>query len=560
MAFLKKFAVKINIQTVLVALCILAVCVGTQQMQTVAWNAWTFSLSRDSLGVLMAVILFTHYKWSDFKKYKIPYIIWSIAGLLACIIIVPIAFERRSGYLKADTVVIAAGIFLMGYCVIHTFISFFIEKHRPKFYLPLLIIWIVMMVLMIFSRSDYLWPECYFVLFLCYYLTPQTPEQRRNVTTGLIDGMILGFILIQGHSLLCRPYDRLYYQGNFCNANQNSTFLCMCLGAILAKILLVTREQKKKAVRIFYFLLAGSCCAFIFMTACRSGYIATFVVMLLFLIAYCRIREKKVFFRMGVLMISLFMAMLPVTYLAVRYIPTIHPHVLFYFQEGYSENWVHPWDARDSEKFITFEQMVKGALGRVDHLMNLVFHYNEQNEQSKTSDSEESAFLPAASDADYISSADVSDYAEETDPNKIPILADDVGESNTILIRYIIYRWYFTHLSLRGSPFDEQGFRLSKDHWIQNTHNIYLDYGINFGYPVMILFTVFIWWGIGRLYRQGCKKRDVEQLICLLIAVIPPVFGMFEFAWGTGMIATVSFYMAFKEMFTVSQDDFSINK
>lgn len=531
MAFLKKNAAKINIQTVLVALCILAVCVGTQQMQTVAWNAWTFSFSRDSLGVLMAVILFTHYKWSDFKKYKIPYIIWSIAGLLACIIIVPIAFERRSGYLKADTVVIAAGIFLMGYCVIHTFISFFIEKYRPKFYLPLLIIWIVMMVLMIFSRSDYLWPECYFVLFLCYYLTPQTPEQRRNVTTGLIDGMILGFILIQGHSLLCRPYDRLRYLGNFCNPNQNCAFLCMCLAAILAKLLQVTGEKRKKVVWWFYFLLAEACLAFIFMTMSRSGYLSTFVVVLLFLAAYCRIRGKKIFFRMGLLFVSVFIAAMPATYLAVRYIPTIHPHVLFYFQEGYSEDWVHSWDARDSEKYISFQKMIKWVFKRFETIKG----ESSENSYSTGEKEQNRENIEVAADM-------------ETDPNKIPLLSMNESESD-ILVRKTIYEWYFKHLSLRGSPFDEQGFQLNEKHWIQNTHNIYLDYGINFGYPVMILFIVFSWWGIGRLLSQGLKRADVENLSCLLITVISLTFGLFS--WLGGLISIVPFYLAFKEMFTM---------
>lgn len=546
MSFLKKTAAKINIQTTLTALCILIVCVGTQQMQTVAWNAWSYDFSRDFLGVLMAVILFTHYKWSDFVKYKIPYIVWSVAAVLAGIFLIPAAFERRPDFLKADTVIIALGILLMGYCVIHTFISFFIEKYRPKFYLPLFIIWIVMMVLMIFSRSDYLWPECYFVMFLCYYLTPQTPVQRKNVITGLINGMILGFIVIQAHSLLFRPYDKLRYQGNFCNPNHNCMFLCLCLAAILAKILLVTREKRKKVIRIFYFLLAETCFSFIFMTICRTGYLTTFIIVLLFLAVYCRIMEKKVFFKMGLLLVSVFIAILPTTYLAVRYIPTIHPHVLFYFQEGYSENWVHSWDSRDSEKFITFEQMIKGALGRVEKLIGL-----RHNKQSKETDREERAFLLVASGADHIPSVGVSDYGEETDPDKIPVLTGDEPESNAILVRYIIYKWYFTHLSLRGMPYDEQGFQLTKDHWIQDTHNIYLDYGINFGYPVMILFTVFVWWGIGRLLRQGIKKTDVEKLACLLIVVVPPIFGLFEFAWGAGMISTVAFYMAFKEMFTV---------
>lgn len=541
MSFLKKAAAKINMQMALVALCITAVCVGTQQLMTVAWDAWSHDFSRDALGVLMAVILFTNYKWSDFVKYKVPYIIWSVVGVLAGIFILPIALERRPDFLKADTVIIALGIFLMGYCVIHTLITFFVEKYRPKFYLPLFVIWIVMLLLMIFSRSDYLWPECYFVMFLCYYLTPQTPEQRKNVTEGLINGMILGFILIQAHSLLFRPYDKLRYRGNFCNPNHNCIFLCMCLAAILAKILIVTKSNQKKIVRIFYFLLAGSDYAFIFMTMCRSGYLSAFLATILFLIAYCRVKGKKIFIRMGMLMAAIFVFMVPVTYLAVRYIPTIHPHVLYYFEEGYSEDWVHSWDPWDSEKYISFQDVLRWVFKRFEDVKGAL---EDLQNTGSTGRGEPVDLYPST----VLASTQTGAADIETDPDEIPALSDEEAK-NSLLVRKTIYEWYFKHLSFRGMPYDEQGFRLTKGHWIQDTHNIYLDYGINFGYPVMILFTVFIWWGIGRLLRQGWKKTDVEKLSCLLIAVIPPVFGMFEFAWGTGMISTVAFYMAFKEMF-----------
>lgn len=553
MEVLKKLRAKVNMQAAIVALCLLGVCVGTQQIQTVAWNTGIIESARDSLGVLMAVIIFTNYKWSDFVRYKIPYIIWSAAGILAGIFLIPIAFERRMDFLKADTIVIALGILLVGYCVIHTFISFFIEKYRPKFYRPLLVIWIVMMLLMIFSRSDYIWPECYFVLFLCYYLTPQTPEQRRNVTMGLIDGMILGFVLIQAHSLLFRPYDKLRYQGNFCNPNNNSLFLCLCLAAILAKILLITKMDRKKIVRIFYFLLAGSCYSFICMTMGRSAYLTVFVVTIFFLIAYCKIKKKKIFIRMGLLLVALFVVMLPVTYLAVRYVPTIHPHVLFYYQEGYSEDWVHSWDARDSEKFITFRQMLEGIFGRMAVLQDAGTKQGNSTKQDDSAEQDGSVAVsgpedskPAPADSD-ITGADADEM--QTDPERTPVLTVKEGQ-NPWLVRYTIYKWFVSHLSLRGMPYKDQGLQVTRVYWVQHAHNIYLDYGINFGYPVMILFTVFIWWGIGRLFRYGLKNDDMGKLGCLLIALIPPVFGMFEFAWGAGLLSTVAFYMTFKEIVT----------
>lgn len=550
MQFPKKIFHKINSQSLIVSLCIFAVCLGTQQMQTVAWNTGIIEFSRDALGVLMAVILFTNYKYGDFVKYKIPYIIWSVLGGASVMIITPLAIKHRIDFLKADTVIISLGIFLMGYCVIHTFISFFLEKHRPKFYLPLFIIWIIMLVLMIFSRSDYLWPECYFVLFLCYYMTPQTPVQRTNVTLGLINGMILGYIAIQAHALLCRPYDRVRYYGNFCNPNHNSAFLCLCLVAILAKILFITKANKHIVFKIFYFLLAGSCYSLICMTMCRSGYLSVFIATVFFLIAYCKIKKRKIFIRMGMLLVSIFVAMLPLTYLAVRYIPTIHPHVLFYFQEGYSTSRVHSWDERDSEKYVTFQQMLQGVMGRFGNIKRSL-----DDLQTTENNNLNTETLQIASSADYIPLAALAGIASEifdieANPNKIPALTNEES-SNSLIVRYTIYKWYFSHLSLRGMPYDEQGFQLTQSHWIQDTHNIYLDYGINFGYPVMILFIVFIWWGIGRLAVRGIRTADIEKAACLLIALIPPIFGLFEFAWGAGMISTVALYLAFKEMFVI---------
>ena len=97
-------------------------------------------------------------------------------------------------------------------------------------------------------------------------------------------------------------------------------------------------------------------------------------------------------------------------------------------------------------------------------------------------------------------------------------------------------------------PYDEQGFQLTEGYWVQSAHDIYLDYGINFGIPVMILFTVFIWYGIGRLIYNSCKQINVTKMSCLLITLVPPIFGLFEFAWGSGMLYTIAFYLCFSEM------------
>lgn len=547
MNFFKTKLTKDNIQNVVVALGFFAVCVATQQMQTVAWNTGIIEFSRDILGVVMALILMTHYKWSDILKHRIPYIIWSVLGLVLCIIFTPRAIAEREEYLTADTIIIAAGIFLMGYCLIYTGINILINKYRPKFYLPLFVIWIVMLILMIFSKSDYWWPECYFILFLSYYLTEQTPEQRTNAVKGMINGIILAFVAIQAHSLLFRPYDIVRYMGNFCNPSNTAIFLCICLSAIFAKILFLTKENGSKVIKVICFLLAGTCYSFICMTVSRSGYLTVFVTTIFFLLAYCKVTEKKVFVKMGALLVLLFVTLMPMTYLAVRYIPTIHPHVLFYYQEGYSEERVHSWDERNSPKYVSFSELMDVVLGRFGAMLPRQDDLSEE----KTTEAElisqpiESANVNP-SDA-VLSEDETSADKPETDPRKIPVLSEEEGK-NPLTVRYTIYKWFFTHMTLRGMPYDEQGFQLLENYWVQHAHNIFLDYGINFGYPVMILYIVFIWWGIGRLVKYGIRTKSTEKLSCLLIALVPVVFGLFEYAWGAGMISTVALYWTFKEM------------
>ena len=542
-----------NIQKWIVTLCFFVICIGTQQMQTQKWDSGRIELFRDLLGCLMPIIIFTNYKWRDIKKYKAPYIMWGALGFVSGVVLTPWLIRQRDSFLLADTIVIVLSVYLLGFCLIYTCIRFFIEKYRPMFFLPLFGIWLVMMVWMVFSKSDYLWPECYLVLFLCYYMTEQTADQRRNVLKGTVSGIVLAYMVIQAHALWCRPYDRPRYFGNFCNPNHNCMFLCICLAAIFGNILLVAKERKK-LWQVFYFLLACTCYSFIFMTGCRSGYLTTFVMTICFLISYCKLKAKWIFIRTGLLLVVLFLAMMPMTYYAVRYIPTIRPHVVFYFQEGYSEERVHSWDDRESDKFVSFEEMMQSVLGRFsnlqsayDNLFGGVKTPEIVSEDYKLASNVEMipiSILTAVNTSGLESTEDVL-LAE--DPDKIPAL-EYPDAHNALLVRYTIYNWYWTHLSLRGMPYNEQGFQLTADHWIQDTHNIYLDYGINFGWPAMVLFTIFIWWGIGRLAWKGLKTGEVEKFVALLFVIVPPVFGMFEFAWGAGTISTAVFYLCFKEI------------
>ena len=160
--------------------------------------------------------------------------------------------------------------------------------------------------------------------------------------------------------------------------------------------------------------------------------------------------------------------------------------------------------------------MVQNALGRFKETES---HYNQFFDQQQSNP--EVLLIRTASASPALPRAVLLQAGEILSSNKIPVLDSD-GD-NAFAVRYTIYKWYWDHLSLRGMPYDEQGFQLTADHWIQDTHNIYLDYGNNFGIPVMILFTVFIWYGIGRLIYNSYKQINVTKMACLLITLVPPL-------------------------------------
>ena len=169
-------------------------CGRQKRGQVVFENSLTDDIEtfRDMAGVLMAVIIMSHYKWEEFVAYKIPYAVWTGIGLVAGVLFVVLG--QSLAYFMNERVMVSLDVLLFGYVVIHTFISIVKEKKYPKLNRGMLGLWVVMMLLMIFSRSDYVWPFCYFIMFGCFYLTDFTEEEQEDLYQGIMNGVIFAFL------------------------------------------------------------------------------------------------------------------------------------------------------------------------------------------------------------------------------------------------------------------------------------------------------------------------------------------------------------------------------
>ena len=526
-------------QRIIATICFILLVICNQRLITVVWYQQNYFC--DCVGIIMAVLVMTSYRWADFVKYRLPYIIWSALCVIGLPVAVVIVSKTRG--LIPDNIILALCVFLWGICLIHTVIDLFIEKNRNRLFIPLFAVWAVMMFLMTIANTSYIWPGFYFFMFLIYYITPQKQGNRSEIYLGMLDGLVIGFILNQGFSLLFRPYDQVRYLGNFSNPNHNSLYMVIWLGAIYGRILLSIARKEKIVWRILLFVLSGIVHALNFMTACRTGFIAAIIVSILFVIGYCVIRHKKMFFRMGAAALLIFIVMTPVTYFAVRYFPLTNPYVVFYDFDNHNAHDVHRENKKDPANYVTFMQMLDSSLGR---LMDLVKKNNVNEVEAAETDN------MIAGEADGVQITEqtaelLTDMPADGAEQPRDYIYED--ENNTIAVRTTIYKWYLEHLTLRGVPNtpEYQGFQLTPGRWLQSPHNIYLFYGINFGIPVMILFAVLIVWGNIRTLINFFKRKDVLLIVVLLLSCIVPVFGMFEEAWGSGALSTTILYLTFRE-------------
>lgn len=508
-----------SVRRLVYTLCFLLFCVIDQRLKSLAG----MEIFRDLTGVGMAVIIMTHYRLEDFWKWKVPYLVWTAGWAIGT----SIAFFHRSDVADlGDWLAIVVDVVLFGYILVHTFIGVVIEKKYPKLNLKFGMVWLVMMILMISSRSTYIWPFCYLVMFGCFYLTDFTKVEQDELFQGMLDGIILGFFAMQGCCFLFRPYDEVRYKGAFNNSNLNAMFYLEILTAVFAKIIYVTRTRGSKWIKLYYWVGAGVVLSLELLTIGRTGWMTATVLSVVFCFFLKRHQIARRIWK-SLLALSLCVVLaFPVTFSAVRYLPAVFHHRVWFDWE-YRDYLVQSWDPWNSEKYIEIDEFFDAAVGRVlGGIRNLMEH---------------SPFLL------IVRAAGTGSSKED------PVLTPE-QRGDALLVRGSIYKYYFVHLNLRGHPYEEQGFYLFETYRVPHAHNIYLQYGTDFGIPVMILFAILILWGIflsGKQYRQRGKEQDAGFLMFFLVTAI---FGLLEYAWGTGSLNILTMFVAWRGVICLQND------
>ena len=515
---MKMFKFTYSVRRAVYTICFFAFCIIDQRSKTCSGLDGWLETFRDLTGIVMAVVIMSHYRLRDITRRKIPYLIWTAI----CLAGTPFAFlwgKNNMPFLN-DWVVVLLNVILYGYIFIHTFISTVAEKKHPVLNRRYLAVWLLMMLLMILSRSKYIWPATYLVMFGAFYLTDYSKEEQEDLFQGMLDGMILGFFVLQGLCFVFRPYDEVRYKGFFSNSNWNAIFYLEVLAAVFCKILWAIKVNAGRLVKLYYWAGAGAVLSFELMTIGRAGWLTAIVLIFGFIKFLVRMRPLQRWWKSLAVLCLCVVLTFPLCFGAVRYLPPVFHHPVWNWGE-WNEQRVHSWDPWDSEKYVDIDEYVDAALGRIYvSFTNLLEH---------------SPFLMKVNAA-----------GKNLPPNKIPVLSIEQAKDN-FLVRSTIYKYYFRHLNLRGHPYEEQGFQMHEEYWIGHAHNIFLQYGTDFGIPVMVLFAALILWGTAIQWKRFMEHGFVEHAAAWMYLLIPAVFGVFEYSWGVGSLSITMLFVAWRK-------------
>lgn len=470
-------------------------------------NIW--AAAANCTGLVMFAIIVSAYSVKDFmNRFNAIYTVLCAAAM----VFVHFHWQQHIGeYLWGQTQTAILNIWWIGMVVRLLFHRVIVEKTLPFKPGKIGWVWIIFMLLMIASVSQRWWPVWFLLMFGSFYLTKYTPQDRDALWDGMINGTILGFFCVQIYAYGFRHYDEVRYTGAFGNSNMAALYYLIIYVMCLAKLHVLEYKKAHKAWKIIYLIGAGGMLSFQIFTMCRTAWIASLVVTLVYGICVVkRIWKKKwhqVIARGSMLVLAVAFTFLPVYY-TIRWLPTILHYPVWYEGE-YSINKVHSFDPADSEKYVDLDEFLEQVLGRIINTL-------------RSADSANPFVLRAQA---------VENTYERVELVDVP-WADD-----SMTIRFTIYKAYLKDMTWYGHTADE-GY-----YWIGNSgyhswhaQNVWLQIAYYFGIPAGILLVMLsillLCRGTKQLERSSCPYRVIPLLVC----VVCFVFGLMEVVWNPGQL------------------------
>lgn len=507
---------------ILYTLCFVGFCVidqikgsATGRVQMTAVNC---------MGFLMAAIILSAYHWKDFLK--LPYFIWT--GLFAVGGIIAYQWGRTNYPYQGRWITAILNVGVYGYILIRLWYKFVMDKEKLRVNKVLFALWCVMLLCMLFSRNEAIWPLWFLVMFGSFYVTDYQPEVRKVLFDSMIDGLIVGFFLIQGAAFLFRPFDYIRYVGMYANANMNALFYAVVYCALLCKLCQLQAQNMNKILIFLVTLVTGMMLDFAFLTMGRAGLLTMMLSTVLFAVySAVTLCKKKIliFLYNSVGLVCIAIVCFPLVFGAVRYVPAYVHHPIW-FEGEYSAEKVNSMDPVNSDKYTDWDEFMESSVGRMLWFVN-------STQKEVTSKLKFSIIVHAA---ENVNMEQISQ----------PVLTEQDEINNPAIVRKTIFKYYADRINLFGHKSSENGFWLTETYYAPHAHNIILQLAYDFGIVSVAMFVGLASYMICVIGKNLTKKTNVDELpyilMMLLITVLLFSFGMLELDWNVGQNSVTLYF------------------
>lgn len=467
-------------------------------------------VANNCTGIVMMFIVFSGYKIKNFLT--VPNLIWTVLCVIFMAIL-PLHHRNHMGeYLLWQVETAVVNIWWLFIIIKHLAYHILLKKDMKVKINKLSIIWGSMMLLMFLSANDQnLWPLWFFLMFGAFFLTQYTQKDRESLWSGMVDGNIAGFFVLQIYAYGFRPYDTMRYSAYAGNSNIASLYYLIIYTICLFKLHQLQLKKAKIGYRIFYLLGAGGMLSFQFFTIGRTAWILSVLVTLLYGILVIKKiwkqKWKQVIAKGFIIIAFMAITFLPVFY-TCRWLPTVTTHRVWYGAEYFEDSRIHYGDPPTSEKYTELDEVLEAALGRIVSTLYGLESYN-----------------PFVLKVYAAEEAEIIDVLE-------PALIKDFS----LRVRLTIWKTYLENLTLFGHETLEGQYPIGDDGYISwHGHNLWIHIAFYYGIPTGILLLILsILLPIKNFQKMYEHKDKWYSIIPFFLCVIYFGYGLMESVWDVG--------------------------
>ncbi len=376
-------------------------------------------------------------------------------------------------------------------------------------------LWIGLMVWMLLAINEAIWPLWFLLMFGLFYTTEYSGEDRKALWDALLNGTILSFCMFQLFAFAFRPFDVVRYSGFYENCNTTAAYYMVVYALVLAKLHVLHMQKASWWRKLFYLLMAAALLVLQLMTMCRTSWIGSAVVTLVYgivVVGYLWRKWGQIIWRAMVLGILTLVLFLPI-FLAARWLPTLSHYRVWYPAE-YSPYKVHSYDPPNSEKYIELDEFLEALLGRIGGSLEKL----------------------GIKDPFVISSEAATEWKpQETD---VVITEEEKGVNGLISGRLWYYKAYLQDTTWIGNTSDKGYYNyMGTGNIVYHAQNLWIQIGYYFGWSAMILLGILT---VAVIVMSGKKvsaaRSNPYAVVPLLVAIVYFTFGLMEVVWNPGQL------------------------